>query len=473
MSHSTLRPRASLGRLACAAGILLAGLAVVPPALAEGPAQLRLTPASFGATQQLTVDLNKSVIVDLPVDVREVIVGQPSVANTIMRSKRRAIIQGATAGSTNIIFLDEAGRTVSVINVNVLDTSTNSADASALSAALSRIIPGSHIVVESFGQRVILSGTVRSGDDLQKATQIAAQFTGNPDSVANLIAVGGGQQVMLKVTVAEVNREVVKQFGINLNGSLTVGSVNMGFNMAPPSGQVSGVSYPSGGTASFPPLGGLTLNATLQALERRGAVHTLAEPTMTAMSGQSAEFLVGGELPYTARDDNGAVTTLFKEYGVKLNFTPTVKSNGQILLLVDTSVSEPSSLGGGAITTRNAKTTVELGAGETLSIAGIFQDSVRQQINQLPGIGDIPILGALFRSRDFVHSKTELVILVTPYIASAGPAPALPTDYTAIASDAEAVFLGHLEHIYGVGPHGKDALAVRGGYRGSVGFVLD
>jgi pilus assembly protein CpaC len=439
--------------------MLMAALSLAPaPAVAE-TTQLRLTQASYGSTQTLAIDLNKSVIIDLPADVRDVIVGQPSVATTIMRTKRRAIVQGTSAGSTNIFFLDSAGRTISVIDVTVIDSSTNQADANALSAALARIIPGSHIIVENFGERVVLSGTVNSGDDLDKAVLIATQFTGDAEHVANLIAIGGGQQVKLKVTVAEVNRDVTKQFGINLNGNISVGPVRLGLNNQPAQGQVSSLNYTAGA---------VSIDATLQALEKRGAAHTLAEPTLTALSGQPAEFLVGGQLPYQTVDQNGNTITSFKDYGVQLNFTPTVKSNGQILLAVDTSVSEPKA--DNSISKRSAKTTVELIAGQTLSIAGIFQDSVTQDINQLPGLGDVPILGALFRSRNFLRHQTELVILVTPYIAQPGQDTALPTDNTAIASDAEGIFLGRLETIYGVGQHPHP---MKGGYHGSVGFVLD
>jgi pilus assembly protein CpaC len=197
-------------------------------------------------------------------------------------------------------------------------------------------------------------------------------------------------------------------------------------------------------------------------------MRTLDEPTLTALSGQPAEFLVGGEFPYQTTDNNGNATTAFKKYGVQLNFTPTVKSNGQIQLLVDTSVSEPA--GQGAITERSAKTTVELPAGSTLSIAGLFEDQMRQQISSLPGIGNIPILGALFRSRDFIHDQTELVILVTPYLANPGAAPPLPTDGVVAAGDAESTFLGRMQKLYGVGdPRRRHG----GAYQGSVGFSLE
>ena len=280
---------------------------------------------------------------------------------------------------------------------------------------------------------------------------------------------------MLQVTVAEVNREAVKQLGINLNGTAIIGATTFGLQNNPSLGGASNVITGNGiGVSGSIP--GLSISATLRALERNAALRTLAEPNLTALSGQEAEFLAGGEFPVPTQVDGGDITYEFKEFGVKLKFTPTVKSNGIIGLVVDTSVSEPTTEGGfavGGVTipatkNRQAKTSVELAAGETLSIAGLMQDSVRQQINKLPGLGDIPILGALFRSRDFIHSKTELVILVTPYLAQPGPRPELPTDGMVVAGDAEAIFLGRMESMYGVGPGG-----MRGSYSGSVGFVLD
>jgi pilus assembly protein CpaC len=186
------------------------------------------------------------------------------------------------------------------------------------------------------------------------------------------------------------------------------------------------------------------------------------------MSGETADFLAGGEVPYTVVDGNGNPTIQFKQYGVQLNFTPTIKSGGQVSLVVKSSVSEPTG-DEGAINRRDVSTTVELAAGQTLSIAGLLDNRTTASVDRLPGLGDIPILGALFRSREFRNSNTELVFLVTPYIAhSTSQPPVLPTDKMALANDAEAVFLGHIESIYGVGPAGT-----RGSYDGSVGFLLD
>jgi len=477
--HDLLRDTLRLTALAALLGILL-GLAPlgVEQAGAFETTHLRIGKQSYGATQNIELEVNKSMIVDLPASVGEVVASQPNVATVVMRSKSRAIVQGVSGGDTNIFFLDQATRTITVLNLKV--SQPRSDVGNALQSALARSIPGSRLDVESVilddaTNRVVITGTVLSGDDLAKATLIAVQFAGDPENVANIATVVGAQQVMLQVTVAEVNREAVKQLGININGTAVIGGTTLGMQNNPAMGGASNVTTNNGfGVSGGIP--GLTINATLRALERNAALRTLAEPNLTAMSGQEAEFLAGGEFPVPTTVDNGKVSYSFKEFGVKLKFTPTVKSNGVIGLVVDTSVSEPTSEGGFAIDgitipatkNRQAKTTVELGAGETLAIGGLMQDSVRQQINKLPGLGDIPVLGALFRSRDFIRSQTELVILVTPYLAQPGPMPSLPTDSMVVASDAEAIFLGRMEKMYGVGPGG-----MRGSYKGTVGFVLD
>ena len=471
-----------------AVALVLGGILGLAPlglgqALGAGTTQIKVSAGAVGATQSVNMDVNKSLILDLPVDVQEVIVSQPAVANAILRNKRRAVIQSASSGDTNIFFLDAAGRTIAVLDVSV--KGATSTVAAALRETYQRVLPGSHIEVQSVQlvdgdgnvvNRVVLSGYAETADDVNKALTIATQFAGDEKNVASVISVGGPQQVMLKVTVAEVQREVVKQLGINITGSYSGGALTTGFVSSQPLG---GSSNTIGGNSMTGEVkaGGFDIKATLRALERHGALRTLAEPTLTAMSGSEAEFLAGGEFPVpTDVDADGKISYTFKEFGVKLKFTPTIKSGGTIGLVIDTSVSEPTTEGGftvGGITipatkTRQAKTVVELGVGQTLSIGGMIQDSTRQQINRLPGLGDIPILGTLFRSRDFIHSRTELVVLVTPYFAAPGDRQAIPTDNLTFASDAEAMFLGHMESMYGVGPSGT-----RGSYDGQVGFLLD
>jgi pilus assembly protein CpaC len=471
MTANSVNPRTGSGlwrqtlRFAVAAAIIgsLLGLAPVGLGSAQGAqaSHLRVGANAYGRTQAIEVGLNKSVIIDLPADVQEVIVSQPGVASAIVRSKRRAIVQGVAAGGTNIFFLDHRGDAIAVLDVSVGDGAGN------LVSTLARVIPGSRIDVQTFGENVVLSGTVQSGDDLDKALAIAGQFAGSPEQVANAVTIEGSQQVMLKVTIAEVSRETIKQLGINLSGSLAVGQVNLGFNStqtALPNGISGALALPN-----------LQIDAAIRALQTRGAVRTLAEPTLTAMTGQTADFFVGGEIPILSGIEDGVRTFTYRDFGVRLAFTPTVRSNGIIGMAIDTEVSELAEGGFDtgvgiipAINTRNTKTTVELPAGNTLSIAGLFQEKVRQQISGIPGLSDIPILGALFRSRNFQRNQTELVVLVTPYLAYSGPMPELPTDRVGVASDAEAIFLGRMETMYGVGPAG-----MRGSYDGSIGFVLD
>jgi pilus assembly protein CpaC len=467
----------------CAIVLTVGALGLATPAGSVEATNLRISQAAIGSTQHVQVGQNKSVIVDLPVDAGEVIISQPGVATAIMRTKRRAIIQGINDGETNIFFLDPNGNTITVLELAV--KSPPSRIGVALQDALNRILPMSSIQVESVNlesannevYRVVLAGTAQSNDDINKAIEIAAQFAGGPDNVASVVTVSGSQQVMLKVTVAEVTREVIHQLGLNLNASVTAGGLTTGLINSPPIGGASGVVTGNSLTAGLS-VGNVSIEATLRALERRGAVKLLAEPTLTAISGQEAEFLAGGEYPVPISvDEDCNVGFEFKEFGANLVFTPVVQNGGNIGLTIETSVSEITTEGGfsacgitiPATTERRARTSVELPSGSTLAIAGLLQDKVRQQINQLPGLGSVPILGALFRSRDYVRSQTELLILVTPYLASAGPAPRLPTDDFHPASTAEGIFLGRMEQMYGVGGNGSG----NNMFSGSVGFVLD
>lgn len=461
------------------AGLLIAPLLAIGLLATSGvtiaPAEethVTITPAAYGATRKFEIEINKTALVDLPAGAAEVIVSQPTVAAAIMRTRTRAIIQGITGGDTNIFFLDDRGQTIAVLDVQVIEEPSQVGNA--LQIALARILPGSNIRVESVTlgggvNRVVLTGNVLSGEDRERASEVAVQFAGDPANVANILDVAGSQQVMLQVTVSEVKRDVAKQFGINLGAAFTVGISNV-FNIA--NVMIDG-DIPHGADARFGSATGNNVTAGIRALEQNGALRILAQPTLTAISGEEAKFLAGGEMPYYTFEpnDNGGTTrtVIFKPYGVELAFTPVVKSNGIIALKVQTSVSEPQA--DFTITKREASTSVELPGGTTLAIGGLLEEKTTQQIEQFPWLGDIPILGALFRSRDFQTEQTELVILVTPYLVAPSPANSIPvpTDRTAVASDAEAIFLGKLETMYGVGGSGE----MRGTFSGSVGFVLD
>jgi len=456
--------------LALAGGFALAALAPILPSLAApqsgDSAQVVVSPNTYGGQRRVEVELNKSVIVDLPAGVAEVIASQPSVAAAIMRTRTRAIVQGVQEGTTNIIFIDDAGRTIQVLDVVIIQPPLEIGRA--LEDTLSRVIPGSNIRVETLTNNTVndkihfvLTGTVLSAEDKANAEAMAWAISDSDGEGGSLIQVTGPQQVMLQVTVSEIRRTVAQQLGINLSGTVTLPGATLGLNSAQS-------TVANGVTGGFN-IGNTQINAAIKALEARGALRLLAQPTLTAMSGQEANFLVGGEFPIPVTDRNGVTQITYKDYGVQLDFMPVVKSNGMIALTVKTGVSEVQT-GSFALSRRDVNTVVELPAGSTLAIGGLLSESVSQDVDQMPGLGDIPILGALFRSREFRREETELVVLVTPYLVGPSPANtiAVPTDYSQPASDAEAIFLGRLENQYGVGEGG-----MRGGFSGSVGFVLD
>jgi len=474
-------------RLAAAAAVLGAALGLLPlgmsAALGAEDSHIRISGQSFGSTQRVIVDVNKSMIIDLPIDAAEVIVSQPGVANAILRSKRRAIIQANGSGETNIFFLDAAGRTIVVLDVSTKGSASPAGESivAVLRDTYAKVIPSSRIDVEAIavtntdGQtsnRIVLSGEASSAADASKALSIAGQFAGSLDNVTSVMNVSGSQQVMLKVTVAEVKRDVAKQLGINLSSTFSIGGIGGSFNSTTiPAASTTIEGSPNGVSTTLPvnmPFGSASVDVAVQALESQGAIRMLAEPVLTALSGERADFHAGGEVRYaTGTDENGNTVYETREYGVTLGFTPVIKSGGVVGLAVQSKVSEPQS--DTTLNKREISTSVELGVGQTLSIAGLLDDRVRQEISRMPGLGDMPILGALFRSREYVRSQTELVFLVTPYLAQPidGRA-ALPTDRNQLAGDAEAIFLGHIESVYGVGPAGT-----RGGYDGNVGFLLD
>jgi len=463
--------------LAAALTVLTLGLPMsVLPASAQ-QSQITISSAAYGAVRKMDLDLNKSIIVDLPAGVAEVVVSQPAVAAAIMRTRNRAIVQGIGGGDTNIFFIDDQGRTISILDIRVIKEPSQVGNA--LQEALARVIPGSKIRVESVTlgnpetdqvtNRVVLTGTVLSGDDKERAGEVAIQFAGDPKNVANILEVAGAQQVMLQVTVAEVSRDTMKELGINLSGGFSVGNFNasLGSTQTP---------LPNGVNAGFT-AGNVSISAQLRALEQRGSLRMLAEPVLSAMSGQPADFLVGGQIPVLSGVKDGERTYELKDFGVKLEFTPTVKSNGLIAMEIKTEVSELSesgfTIGNETVpgfNNRKASTSVELRPGETMAIAGMIQDKLRQQISGLPGLSNIPILGAMFRSREYQRNQTELAIIITPYLSTPMIGqPNLPTDSFVPASDAEAIFLGKMQRNYGVGGNAE----MRGGFQGSVGFVLD
>ena len=430
----------------------------------------------------LSLGIGKSIVIDLPRDIKDVLVADPKIANAVVRSAQRAYIIGATVGQTNIVFFDSAGQQIAAYDIAV------KRDLNGARAALKQTLPNSDIQIEGLGDGVILTGTAASPIEAQQAADLVARLAGGADKVINSIVVRGRDQVMLKVTVAEVARSIIKQMGIDLSGQLNYGTAVVNFNNANPftaTGQplVAGnaISTAFGSTPS--------VQATLRAMESAGVVRTLAEPNLTAISGESATFISGGEFPIstgvtcqtTAAGAVGqcAPSIAFKKFGISLNFTPVVLTEGRISLRVMTEVSEVSNdnsinISGvqvPSIKTRRAETTLEIPSGGAMAMAGLIQDQTKQAINGLPGLSQVPVLGSLFRSRDYINNQTELMVLVTPFIVRAVAQKDLsrPDDGFAASSDPQADLLGSINRIYGVPGRVEPAR----NYRGTYGFITD
>ncbi len=462
--------------------LALAALAAALPAPVA--ARSRSAPTVGGASvgaQRINMGVGKSVILDLPEDAAEIFVGNPAVANAIVRTARKLYVIGVANGQTSVYALDRLGRQFASYEISI------GRDIGELSEILRAAMPNTAIVVRTVNDTIILTGLVDSGEDAQRAYDIAKGFARNGNIVGNATSDGlvinslvirGRDQVMLKVTISEMRRDIAKQLGITSStwGVLSqTNPFNINGVIAPAVGQLtgSGIGIKSGNN----------LQATLQAFERNGVTRILAEPTVTAISGESAKFLVGGQFPYSSGINcSGGVCTSgasYKDYGVSLNFAPVVLSEGRILLHLATEVSDLDfqhavTISGSptpALLVRRNETTVELPSGGSIATAGLIQQQSAQVINGLPGLLNLPILGTLFRSRDYQKSETELIIIVTPVIVKAvrPNAIAKPDDGFSDASDPQAWLLGRTNRLYAT-PSNPEAVK---NYRGRVGFIQD
>jgi pilus assembly protein CpaC len=499
---STARADGAMGVLANAGGIGIVG-------------------DTGGIHETLPLALNKSKIIELPRDARDVLISNPSIANAVIRTPRQIYITGLTVGQTNIIIFDRAGRQIVTLDLAVERGGLD------LSALMRRLLPTSNITVDVLNDNIVLSGSVANAADAKQAEKLADAFIGNarnngdvsstkasssgggeapsmtvvsstnitgaddkaqPSRVINMLTIEGEDQVHLKVTVAEVQRNIAKQLGLDLQGGISIGQLAVGlatdnpFSVAGKAitntlGQIgagdNGSNFESGTGKNF----NNGLFGQLRALDQTGMVRTLAEPTLTAISGESASFLAGGEFPVpTGRDQDGNITITYKPFGVSLAFTPVVLGEGRISLHVKTEVSELSSensvqlsgLSLPSIVVRRSESVMELPSGGAMVMGGLLQDNIRQTINGFPGLGKLPILGPLFRSRDFKRNETELVIIVTPYLVKpvARNQLARPDDGFATSSDRDANLLGRINRVYG----GKGQPVPSGSYNGKYGF---
>jgi pilus assembly protein CpaC len=435
----------------------------------------------------VSLGIGKSIVIDLPREIKDVLVADPKVANAVVRSTQRAYIIGAAVGQTNIVFFDSTGAQIAAYDIAV------KRDLNGVRAALKQSLPNSDIQIEGVGDGVVLSGTAASPIEAQQAADIAARLVNGAEKVVNSIAVRGRDQVMLKVTVAEVARNIIKQLGIDITANMNYGTAVVNFSNANPFTALGRPLVATNGLQTN--FGAIpSVSATLRAMESAGVLRTLAEPNLTAISGEAATFIAGGEFPVPAGYSCDPVTRVcttqisFKKFGISLNFTPVVLSEGRISLRVMTEVSELSNdnsitltqaLSGNStnsltipsIKTRRAETTLEIPSGGSMAMAGLIAEQTKQAVNGLPGLSQLPVLGTLFRSRDYVNNQTELMVLVTPYVVRAVAQKDLsrPDDGFAAASDPQADLLGNINRIYGVPGRVEKAR----NYRGTYGFITD
>lgn len=453
--------------------LLLAAAMLLGPSLAlVGTAHAGDYGASAaGGGRLVRIGLNKSIVIRLPGEARDVLVGNPDIVDAVVRTKNTAYLFARSIGQTNIFFFDANGQQILALDLEVAQ------DMTALQKLVGRTIPGSRIKVDTVGDNVVLSGTAKSPAEAKLAFDLAVKFVGGDDKkVLSTINVLGKEQVMLKVRVAEVQRNILKQFGINTTAVFSIGQFAFDLaNINPfPTPPISLFGGYQGGWAS----GGDSVDVFVRAMERDGLLRTLAEPTLTAVSGEAANFLAGGEFPIPVAQDNDTITVEFKKFGVGLGFTPLVMSEGRISLKISTEVSEVSNDNAvqlenfviPGLSVRRAETTVELPSGGSLAMAGLIKDSARADITGTPWLKDVPVLGALFRSRDFQQNQTELVVIVTPYVVNPVNEQrlAMPTDGLANASDRQGVLFGRLNKIYGAPGRTPDGV-----YHGNVGYIVD
>lgn len=443
------------------------------------------------STRSIQMGVGKSVVLDLPRDAAEIVVGNPAIANAIVRTPRKIYLMGAAQGQTTVFAVDAQGRQFAKYELSV------GRDVGELGPLLKAAIPRSEIVTRTVNDTIILTGRVASPADAQRAIDIAKGFAtrkaesagpggGEGGNVINGMIIRGDDQVMLKVTVAEVSRTVLKQLGVSANPAAGVDTLlSGGWGTLTSNNPFTINSQLSNGALTVKGPSGTQL--TVQAFERNSVARILAEPTVTAVSGEIAKVMVGGEIAVpgpgscvgAAGSNICTPSVVFKPYGVSLAFTPVVQAEGRILIHVGMEVNEidPSTsvtYSGGTVPgfkTRKNETTVELPSGGSIATAGLIQQNNSAAINGLPGLLDLPVLGALFRSRDYARLETELLIVVTPYIVKPIPAKDVsrPDDNFRDASDPQAWLLGRINRLY-ASPNNPD---LNQNYKGRIGFIHD
>lgn len=465
-------------------GSLLATAAVLMfwSAVANAQVAVNVTSAPAIHAGEFVVPINKSELIQVDRPFKELLVGNPEVADVLALTNQTIYILGRTLGATNLTIYGENRELMAVLDIVV------SYDVAGLKQKLYEVMPEEAVEIRTINGMVLLAGPVSTSARAAEVMSIAQRYA--PDSVTNAMTVEGSQQVMLQVRFAEVNRNAVRELGIG--NLLNVGGDNFNFNLITSGALPLASPGPAFGTAvSTISAGAFDLATTFRALERRGLARILAEPNLVALSGDTAFFLAGGEFPIPVSQDVDTITVEFKQFGVGLGFTPTVIGKDLINLEVapevsriDPSISVPVTGGINPITVpglsiRKARTTIELRDGQSFAIAGLLQSDFLNQIDGLPWLADIPILGLLFSSRGYQENQTELVIIVTPRLVQPAPSPddlALPTDSVILPTEGEFFLLGRTEGApdeeAAVPTAPEEAVGSTGGLSGQYGYII-
>ncbi len=458
---------------------VLAGLNAAGPAAAQMPKVL--LPA-----EQMDLEVGKGQVIRLPRAAATVFVADPEIADVQAQSPSIVYVFGRRAGTTSLYAVDDQDEVLLRTSVQV------SHNLSGLRASVDRLLPGNQLKIDSVDGSILLSGSITNPTEAHELDELAKRFLGKDETLLNRVQVTSPTQVHLRVRVAEVSREVIKTFGFNWENLFNSGNFSFGFatgrdiidgtGVIPRAPASAGSAAPGIGFGSYNS-GSASVNTAIDALAQEGLVTILAEPNLTALSGETASFLAGGEFPIPVATDNDKIEIEFKEFGISLAFTPTVLSGNRISLRVRPEVSELSENGAitvdgltiPALATRRAETTVELGSGQSFAVGGLLSSDVQNSVSKFPGLGDLPVLGTLFRSQSFQSNETELVILVTPYLVRPVDQPVLatPVDGYRAPSDVERILEGRL-HRAGLQP-GRGAPVGANGQRlhGPAGFVLE
>jgi len=494
MKTQAITRRARLGTALAAMAIALGSVSAAAPAIAQ--------PTSARPAETLTLSKGTGTLVRLSEPMSDVFVANDTIADVQVRSSTQLYVFGKGAGETTVYATTKGGHVVYAANVRVGN------NLSSVGEMLHMAMPDASIQATPMNNLVLLTGTVANPDDVAEATRLTQAYVGDGTQVLSRIRSATPLQVMLKVRIAEINRSMLKKVGVNLlnrdtagaNGHLfgigqgSPGTINVVKGPANPitgvqPETVTGVTFNNivGGTTLglFGHIFGTDLLGTLDLMQNDGFVTTLAEPTLTALSGETASFLAGGEFPIPVSQAIGAVTIEYKQYGVGLAFTPIVLADGRISMRVRPEVSELSSAGSvtlnafvvPALTTRRAETTVELGSGQSFMLAGLLQNRNNNSIQKAPFLGDLPILGALFRSSSYQRNETELVIIVTPYLVRPVSGQlADPTQGYRAPTDGQMILggqtFGGVSGPAGADPVARAAVPVAGGPVAAPGFKL-